>query len=290
VLAHAAGAAARPVVGFFALTFAVTWTFWAAAAAVARNASLAPPLVLLLLYLGTFTPALVAIALTARGEGRAGVRALVGRLFQGRVAVRWYVFALAFMTAIKLASATVYRVATGAWPVVDLVGLPLMLGATLLSAVLLGQAGEELGWRGFALPRMASRMGLGKASVLLGVIWAAWHLPFFYLALGEQHGQSFPLYLVQVTGISVAIAWLYAHTGGSLLLTMLMHAAINNTRDVVPAIPRPPLDPFIPDAPLLGWIGAGMIWVAGAYCLVTMPTFGKGPESPEIAMGVPSEH
>jgi membrane protease YdiL (CAAX protease family) len=263
----------RPLLWFFPLTLAVTWSFWAAAARVAAapGGSLGSPLFVLLLFLGIFAPAFVALALTFRREGQPGVRALLGRLFQGRVAVRWYVFAVGYMTVIKLTTAVAHRVVAGTWPAFDLGALPLMLGATVLSTVLLGQAGEELGWRGYALPRMASRMGLGPAAVLLGMFWAAWHLPLFYLVGAEQYGQSFSLYLVQVSGISVAIAWLYGHTGGSLLLTMLMHAAINNTKEVVPAIPRPPLPPLLPDAPLLGWIGAAVIWIAAAYFLATMP-------------------
>jgi membrane protease YdiL (CAAX protease family) len=82
--------------------------------------------------------------------------------------------------------------------------------------VILGQSGEELGWRGHALPGT------------------------------DTHGQSFPLYLTQVTGISVAIAWLWTRVHGSLLLTMIMHAAIDDTKDIVPSVPRAPANPLVP--------------------------------------------
>jgi membrane protease YdiL (CAAX protease family) len=71
-----------------------------------------------------------------------------------------------------------------------------------------GQVGEELGWRGYALPRLARRFGLGGASLVLGVLWAGWHLPLFYMLGGDTVGQSFPLFVCQVTALSVAIAWL----------------------------------------------------------------------------------
>jgi uncharacterized protein len=233
--------------------------------------ALGSPQFLVLLFLGIFSPAFVALALTARAEGRPGVVALLRRLVRWEVPGRWYALALGYTIAVKLVTALVYRTASGSWPTIQLATLPLMLGATLLSLMLFGQSGEELGWRGYALPRLGTGMGLGWGSILLGALWAAWHLPLFYLPGTDTYGQSFPLYLTQVTGISVAIAWLWARAQGSLLLTMLMHSAVNNTKDVVPALARPAANPFAPGAPLLGWIGAGVVWIAAAYFLVTMP-------------------
>jgi hypothetical protein len=85
-------------------------------------------------------------------------------------------------------------------------------------------------------------------------------------------GQSLPFYVIQVVGLSVAITWLYAHTQGSLLLTMLMHSAINNTKEIVPSVLRAPANPLTLGAPLLGWISVGVVWVAAAWFLVRMPT------------------
>ena len=234
-------------------------------------AALRTPQFVVLLFLGIFSPAFVALAMTARAAGRPGVAALLRRLVQWEVAGRWYALALGYWVAVELVSAVVYRIAAGSWPTMQVASLPLLIGATLLSVVLLGQSGEELGWRGFALPRLERLMGLGAGSIVLGALWAAWHLPLFFLPGADSYGQSFPLYLTQVTGISVAIAWLWARTGGSLLLTMLMHSAINNTRDIVPSVARPPASPFAPHGPLLGWIGVAVIWTAAAYFLVTMP-------------------
>lgn len=262
---------------FYALTFAVTWSFWTAAravvlAAVEPTAAVGSPSFLVLLYLGTFTPGFVALALTARAEGRAGVTSLLRRLIRVDVAGGWYGFAVLWFVAMKLASAGVFRMVTGAWPSFGATPLLLMLGATALSTLVLGQSGEELGWRGYALPRLGARIGVGRAAIVVGVLWASWHIPLFYVPGADTYGQSFPLYLVQVTGISVAIAWLWARTGGSLLLTMLMHAAVNNTKDIVPAVARPPMNPFLPTASPLGWIGAAVIWAAAACFLATMPT------------------
>ena len=102
------------LVAFFLLTYALMWACFGtvAAARIPANSVLGA----LLLYLGTFAPSLVALGLTARAEGRAGVRALLARIVRRPVAARWYVFAVAYIPAIKLAAAAIHRVATGSWP------------------------------------------------------------------------------------------------------------------------------------------------------------------------------
>ncbi|MEP7348220.1 MAG: CPBP family intramembrane glutamic endopeptidase, partial [Gemmatimonadaceae bacterium] len=267
----------KSLVTFFLLTFALTWTSWFAAAAVSGSFGAGVPalaeLQTPLIYLGIFAPAIVAIALTARAEGRAGVQALLRRLFHWQVGGRWYVFALGYMAAIKLTVALLHRIAMGEWPRFGQEAWYLMVGATILSVIVGGQTGEEIGWRGYALPGLAARMGLAPASVLLGVIWASWHLPLFYILGGDTVGQSFPLYLLQVTALSVAIAWLYAHTNGSLLLTMLLHSAVNNTKDIVPSVVTGATKPFGLSTSLVAWMTLALLWICAAYFLARMPKF-----------------
>ena len=71
---------------------------------------------------------------------------------------------------------------------------------------------------------------------MLGLVWSCGTSPCSSCPVGgDQFGQSFPTYLLQVTALSVAIAWLMANTGGSLLLAVLFHSAINQTKDIVPS-------------------------------------------------------
>lgn len=126
------------------------------------------------------------------------------------------------------------------------------------------QAGEEIGWRGYALPGLAARLGLPAASLVLGVVWACWHLPFFVLAGSDKTGQSFPVYVLGVTALSVAMAWLYWRTHGSLLLTMVLHAAINNTTDLVPAATPGAADPFSFAASPVAWTTVVLLWLGAA--------------------------
>lgn len=233
---------------FVALTFALTWALWALVLGAwngAHEAAQVPPLLALggpVFLAGVFAPGIVAVVLTAATDGRGGVRALLEPVTRWRVGLRFYAFALLLMPLTKLTVAVLHRVLVGAWPRLGETRPLLLLLATVLST--LGQAGEEIGWRGYLLPRLTTRTGLAAASVLTGAIWATWHLPLFFARGADTNGQSFPLYAVQVTSYSVALAWLYWRTGGSLLLTMFMHAAFNNLKDIVPSAAEQGASPF----------------------------------------------
>ncbi len=113
-------------------------------------------------------------------------------------------FAILYMITIKLAVALIHRLALGSWPRFGHEGPLVMLVAIALSTPV--QFGEEAGWRGYALPRLARRMGFGGASLLVGVLWACWHIPQFFLASADTYHQSFPIWAVEVTAMSVAMA------------------------------------------------------------------------------------
>jgi membrane protease YdiL (CAAX protease family) len=221
------------------------------------------------------------VGLTFRAEGADATHALLSRLFQWRVRARWYVFALTFMAAIKLLVAVAHRAIAGAWPRFGPEPWYVIVGATLLSMLVLGQSGEELGWRGYALPRLATHFGLGGASVLLGLMWALWHLPLFFMPGIDKTGQSFPLYVLQVTALSVAMAWLYAHTDGSLLLAMLMHAAVNQSKDIVPSAMSGATHVFGLSTSLAAWLTVAFLWLAAALFLVRMPR--NRPPEPTVS-------
>lgn len=193
------------------------------------------------------------------------MRALLGRVLVADVPARYYVFALSYMLGVKLVAAALHRVIVGAWPPFGRESLFMIPFAVAISVPF--QAGEELGWRGYALPRLAARFGLARASLLLGVVWACWHVPQFYIADADTYHRSFLVWAPQVVAMSVAFAWLYARTGGSLLLVMLLHAAINNTKDVVPSGTGPAPGVFSLHAPAVSWITLGLLWLCAFYLL-----------------------
>jgi membrane protease YdiL (CAAX protease family) len=261
-----------PLLEFFSITYTVTWTCFIAAVALSANLptdAVLGPGIQALVFLGTIAPSLVALGLTKRAHGDAGVRALLGRLFDWQVSARWYVFAAGYMVAIKLAVALVHRLVTGQWPRFGGTAWYVMAAAIVVSTWV--QAGEEIGWRGYALPRLAARFGLGRASIVLGVVWACWHLPLFFLRGADTYGQSFVVYLLQVIALSVAMAWLYGRTHGSLLLVMLMHAAINNTKDIVPSAVPGATNALALSPSLVAWLTVALLWLGAGYFLVRMP-------------------
>ena len=260
----------RQLLAYVALSYLVTWTFWWAAAVTAGGAapSSRASLGSVLVLLGTISPAPVALALTARWEGRDALRALLRRTVAFPSSARWYVFAVAYMAASELTVALLHRAIAGEWPPFGRTPAYVMAAAILVSTPV--QAGEEIGLRGYALPRLAARVGLPLASLVLGVVWGSWHLPLFFIPGSGYAGTSFPLYVVAVTAISVAMVWLYWRTGGSLLMTMLMHAAINNTTGIVRSPVSPGLDPFTMRPPLTAALTAGVLWAFAAYFLVRM--------------------
>ena len=251
---------------YFLLAFALTWTCFIAVAVAIPARS---PLGSALLILGAYMPAVAATWCTWRSTGVEGVRELWSRAIQTAVATRWFVFAAVYMAAIKLSVALLHRLLYGGWPRFG--GEPWFLLPFAVAFSTPFQAGEEIGWRGYALPRLASRMGPALASLLLGLLWAVWHLPAFFIRDADKFGQSFWVYLLQVTALSVAMAWLVGHSRGSVLTAMLFHAAVNNTKDIVPSVSAQSTHTFGLEASRVAWLTLVLLWACAAYFLARMP-------------------
>jgi len=249
---------------FFTLAFGLMWLLFFVVALVPIPAG--SPLGRGLILLGAFAPAMAAVVVTFRTVGRPGVISLLRRIVQWRVSAKYYVFALGFMIAIKLTAALIYRASASLWPRFDTSQWYLIPVAIAFSTPF--QAGEEIGWRGYALPKLAEHFGFGSASVLLGSIWGVWHLPQFFIRDADSYQQSFPIFVLQVTAVSVVFAWLYIRTEGSLLLTMLLHASINNSKDIVPSGVIGGTATFGFGASRISWIGLVLLATCAAYFLV----------------------
>jgi membrane protease YdiL (CAAX protease family) len=250
---------------YFVLVCAISWTLYYVAATAGGAAGT------LVFYLGVFTPGLVALAWAWSERRGAGVKSLIAPLFHVNVPLRWYVFAISYMAAAKVLTAMVFRGAYGYWPPFGSGPWLLLPVVIVLATLTFGQAGEELGWRGHALPRLASRFGLRAASIIVGFVWAVWHLPlFFWFPQADTYLQSFPTYTVGVVAMSVAMTWLYARTRGSLMLMMLMHSAINQSIGMVSSAVPGATDVFALSSSRVAWITAGLLWVFALFALVTM--------------------
>jgi membrane protease YdiL (CAAX protease family) len=252
---------------FFLIAFLVAWLLFITANLISDDSQLST-LAHLLIFIGAISPGLVAILFTAKTQGAEGVKLLIGKISFKNTRVMWYVFALTFFALIKSLAALVFFLLYDSWPQFGTTSWDVMLGAITIS--MWAQAGEEIGWRGYALPLMSKKIGLAKAGILLGIIWAIWHLPLFYIAAADTYNQSFPLYLLQVTGLSVIMAWLFWKVDGNLLPLMVFHAAINNTKDIVPSASKASASPFTFNGSPIGWITVVLIWVVSVYLIYVM--------------------
>lgn len=216
----------RQLVLYFAIVFAGTW-------AVAGTAIFAPDLSRRIfgeitlsnpwVILGVYFPSLTSLALTAVLEGRAGLGRLVRRLNPAAVRPVWYAGVLLGMPLL----AALAMLLLGDRPA--FVGLKAALTGVGLGLVLdPGPIGEELGWRGYALPRLLERASPLVATLVLGVIWAIWHLPAFYLPGMPQSQLNLALFFVFAICVSAVMTWCHLGTGGSILLAILIHLVANH--------------------------------------------------------------
>lgn len=225
-------------VRFFAAAFGFTWAFWILAA-LADNGLISLPISSdLLLSVGGFGPMVAAVALTASANGRAGLRSLLGRALRWRVAPVWYVVVLAGPFLLQLAGMGIH-VALGGQPP-DLAALAGMVPMVLLQSVfvlVLVATAEEFGWRGYALPRLQARHNALVSTLILGVVWALWHLPLFFNPNTSYSNTPFWVWMVFLLPYAIVLTWIYNGTGGSLLMCLVLHAVVNSSGNLWMAIP-----------------------------------------------------
>lgn len=219
------------LLAYFVLAYAITWIFEIPLAAVGQG-WIESEIPFAIHYLGGFGPMLAALIVTALVQGRSGIRALLAGLLRWRVGAGWVLFSLLSPFAMFGLAAVVMRATTGAWPNLALLGevdyFPYLgiAGAVILWLLTWG-LGEEVGWRGFALPRLQRNRSALSATIILGVIHAFWHLPAFfyrdtYKAMGLAAG--LPMLVISVVAAAILFTWIFNSTRGSLLMVIIFHA------------------------------------------------------------------
>jgi membrane protease YdiL (CAAX protease family) len=174
-----------------------------------------------------FSPTIAAYLVAAGMGGWPEVRRLLAGYGRWRIGWRWYLAALS-MALIPLGVAGVY-ILLGNPPRGLEAGLTWgAYGVILMGGWLTGPLAEESGWRGFALPRLQGRMSALNASLVLGLLWAFWHVPQ-YLTGGVQSGgmMPFPIFLPVTVVLTILFTWVFNNTRGSLVATTLMHFSYN---------------------------------------------------------------
>jgi membrane protease YdiL (CAAX protease family) len=220
-----------PPAVFFATTFALSWAVWLPLMLVRLEVlpQLVPRTALTPVgLLGVLMPAVAATILTGRRAGRPGLRRLYGRLRLWRVG-RWWLPALLIQPCVLVLSALVDRAVGSGDPVPVAPGLSVV--SVLASVVFLAVAatGEELGWRGLALPALQARSGAVTASVVLALVTATWHLPYWILqgALAEHGGGYLALNYLFFVALTFQLTWLVNHARGSVAIAVAFHVSFN---------------------------------------------------------------
>jgi membrane protease YdiL (CAAX protease family) len=231
---------------FFALAYAFTWSNWLPQALASRGiASLQVPGFVTLL--AGYGPALAAILVVSLIYGRAGLRELFSRLVRWRAGLQWYLIALFLPALVTLFALTLNSWTGGTAPDFSTAAYPFGPPETplwqkllvLFLVFILGfdGLGEELGWRGFALPKLLEKYSPLVASLILGALWAVWHFPYALTAGTFLSGVPLHWFFINLLALSVVYTWIFINTNGSLLLPLLFHAAGNTTGNLFPILP-----------------------------------------------------
>lgn len=237
----------RDVFVFFAITIGLSYfVFWGPIALFQIptisfvDDVMGPIWAIMVFMLGGFVPSLTAIALTGIKEGRPGLRQLWHRVIQVRIGWRWHL-AVVFIVLFGSASQIMLN---------NLLGgsfdfsLFLQQLPSFLPLIIIGPLSEELGWRGYAQTRLQMRLNPLVAGLVVGMLWALWHLPLFFMIGTSQYELHIPFmgFFFGLMAHSVLYAWLQNHTDNSIWTAIFFHWMYTYAAQVVfTGVTRSPL-------------------------------------------------
>src|ERR671911_839178 len=242
--------ARHPLVSFFVLAFAGTWLFELPYVLSEYGAGLLPTRSPVLLWTSPVSifmgPFLAAFVMTGAIEGRDGVGRLLRRFVLWRVGFRWYLFAFVGIPVIALLSVVVIPGVLESFEGLGALAPLSVLGVFVYVFFLGGALGEEPGWRGFALPRLQSMHGPLLGTLILGPLWALWHLPLFLTPWNTLTTSNVVVFVLATTCFAIMYTWVFNNTKGSVLMAILIHASFNAsvTGIVAPLFPAPIIDVY----------------------------------------------
>lgn len=232
-----------PLSTYFVLAFVFSWALWLPVVLSVPDVSNPPWWALLLVFVGVYGPTMAAVTTAAIHGGRGELRELGSRLQRWRVGWLWYVLVLFGPPAFVWTAVGLHVLLGGS---VERAGMmwPVSAGLILATFITFGPLGEELGWRGYALPLLERHLSPLASSVGLGVVWAAWHAPVFWFPPVGLPGRSIStvgVWAANVVGFSILLSYAARRTGYSVPIAILLHATLN-------AGPAMGLEPFVAGA------------------------------------------
>lgn len=265
------------LLAFFALAFAWSWAFWLLASVVRPRL---PTVGIMLFIAGSFGPGIAAIAVVRYAGGQDGLHRWLRRSLQWRVGWRWLALSF-FLPLAVMGLAAAMHIALGGTIAPSPASGHVLLAVVNFGVLLLfgGPLGEEFGWRGYALPVLQERYGWRVASLVLGTVWGAWHLPLFYMADTAQSHIPVGLFMVSTVALSVLFAWLFNRTEESVLPALVLHTAVNAWGWVIPVMVMPDgsnLRPYGLAVGLLVVIALGLLCAAEPHRPMRSPQSKSG--------------
>lgn len=223
----------HPLLFFFVLANLLSWLAWAPLTATGlglTNERFSPYLHLL----GGLGPLVAAVIVTAVADGKVGLLRLARSSWSGRGKLSWVIFAVAaplLLFAISAAALAALGLSQSAWANVgttpEFPQLPRV--AFWVSNIIFYGFGEEVGWRGFALPRVQTRRTALTSAVLIGLAWSAWHIPLFTFSpgLSSMGFAGVAGWMFSILTGSILMTWLFNVSRGSVLAVALFHGVLD---------------------------------------------------------------
>ena len=186
-------------------------------------------------YLSNFGPAIGALIVVGIAEGPDGIKSVIWSLFQWRVNFVWYLVVLLGPALTMATAVLLYNVfgENGSVPNlndwISIFPQHLLVILSLFLFMMVGIWGEEIGWRGFALPKLQEKYHPLWASLILGAIWAIWHLPAFFVENSQQAQLGMTYFFLATLGYSILYSWIYNGSKESLFMIWLLHSVNNAT-------------------------------------------------------------
>jgi uncharacterized protein len=223
--------AGKSPLAFFLLVFLLSIPFWLAGAAAPQFLSKKIPINLPLSALAAFNPMIAALILAYREDGPAGLKRLLKRsLDYKRIKARIWYFPAIFLMPMMMALE--YGVLRWRGASVPSPQFPILMVPIFFFGFFIGAIGEELGWQGYAIDRLQARWNALESSIILGLVWAIWHLiPF----LQTNHNSRWVAWQCVTTILArIIIVWLYNNAGRSVFIAILFHAMLNVSEFLFP--------------------------------------------------------
>lgn len=223
-----------PLITFIVLAYLLTWLMWTPSIASSRGLIWQlPPVVSVI---GSFGPALAAIIVSGAIGGWERIAEVIRPLINWRIQIKWYIVAF-IPLLINSIFIMAFAILTGNKPELSPKTFAMIIPTFLFWLVFGGPLGEEVGWRGFALPRLQKKTTALAASLYLALIWFGWHLPrYLDPRMGAGGITAIMIFGLQTLVFSILFTWLYNNTKGNLLMVTLFHAAINSLSYLFPMI------------------------------------------------------